>query len=432
LDGDGREHAVGTEAGLVIEQRWSHIIPVTFVMYTIAFVDRTNVSLALPSMSRDLHMDPAQAGAASGIFFLGYILLQIPAGYLASHWSPKKLIAVMLILWGACSAATGFVHSWHQFAIARFLLGLAEGGVWPATLVLISRWFPRIERARANAYWMLCLPAAVVLSSPISGWILGRWDWRVLLVSEGILPILWLIIWLARINDYPSQAGWISPDEREHLERTLRLEADGAVLAAGGSFLSCLLSKHVLVMMVVSFLISAGTYGYLFWLPSVLESSSLLPENSARHFTIGILNAIPYIFAAIGMILISRHSDRHHERAKHVAACLGWAGICLIAGALVGSRSPASAFGLLCLVGVGSFGLLGPFWSIPTEVLPPAVAGSAFGLIQLSNLGGIVGPTLIGYLNKRTGNFRDAFIFLGFGWLAGALLSLLLRAPRAR
>lgn len=416
----------------MIEQRWSHIIPVTFVMYTIAFVDRTNVSLALPSMSRDLHMDPAQAGAASGIFFLGYVLLQIPAGYLASHWSPKKLISIMLVLWGACSAATGFVHTWHQFALARFLLGLAEGGVWPATLVLISRWFPRIERARANAYWMLCLPTAVVVSSPISGWILGRWDWRVLLISEGIVPILWLVIWLARIDDYPSQARWITSDERNYLERTLRLEASDAAIAARGSFFSTLVSKHVLVMMVVSFLISAGTYGYLFWLPSVLDSSSLLPASSGRHFTIGILNAIPYVFAAIGMVLISRHSDSHHERAWHVAACLGWAGICLIAGALIGSRSPASAFVMLCLVSVGSFGLLGPFWSIPTEVLPPAVAGSAFGLIQLSNLGGIVGPTLIGYLNKRTGSFTGAFIVLGIGWLVGALLSLLLRAPRSR
>lgn len=412
----------------MIEQRWSHIVPVTFVMYTIAFVDRTNVSLALPAMSRDLHMDPAQAGAASGIFFIGYVLLQIPAGYLASRWSPKKLVAIMLILWGVCSAATGFVQSWHQFVIARFVLGLAEGGVWPTTLVLISRWFPRAERARANAYWMLCLPVAVVLSSPLSGWILGRWDWRVLLISEGILPILWLIIWLASIDDFPDQARWISASEREYLDETLRLESNEPAAAVRMSFLSTLFGRQVLLMMVISFLISAGNYGYLFWLPSVLESSKLIRTNPARHLTIGILNALPFIVAAIGMVLISRHSDRHHERGKHVAACLGWAGVCLTASALVAGQSPTLAFLLLCLAGGGSYGLLGPFWSIPTETLAPAAAGSAIGLIQLSNLGGVFGPSLIGYLDKRTGSFAGAFALLGIGWLVAAFLCLLLRA----
>ena len=414
------------------EQRWSHIVPVTFVMYTIAFVDRTNVSLALPSMSRDLHMDPAQAGAASGIFFFGYVLLQIPAGYLAGRWSPKRLIAIMLVLWGLCSAATGLVHTWHQFAIARFLLGLAEGGVWPATLVLIARWFPRAERARANAYWMLCLPAAVVVSSPLSGWILGHWDWRVLLISEGVLPILWLIMWLARIDDYPRQARWISPDERGYLEKTLSSESEEAGAAVRYSFLASLFSRQVLVMMVIAFLVSAGNYGYLFWLPSVLESSNLTPMDAARHLLIGILNALPFLATAIGMVLISRHSDRRHERPKHVAVCMAWAGTCLTTSALLAGRSPTVAFALLCLAGAGSFGMLGPFWAIPTETLPPAVAGSAFGLIQLSNLGGVFGPSLIGYLDKRTGSFTAAFVVLGIGWLVAALLCLLLKGTRSQ
>src|SRR5580658_6139927 len=249
------------------DRRWLRIIPVAFVMYTFAFVDRTNISLALPSMSRDLRMDPVQAGAASGIFFLGYVLLQIPLGYLASRWSPKKLVACMLIAWGLCSTATGFIHSWTQLLLVRFLLGLAEAGVWPATLVLLSRWFPRAERARANAYWMLCLPVAVVLSSPISGWILSRWNWRVLLVSEGLLPILWLAVWLVGIEDEPNQARWISAGEREFLNAARYEEMNDPAIPSRQSLISSLLSRQVLVMMAILFLVSTGNYGYLFWLP---------------------------------------------------------------------------------------------------------------------------------------------------------------------
>ncbi|MGC1686681.1 MAG: MFS transporter, partial [Candidatus Acidiferrales bacterium] len=393
------------------------------------FVDRTNISLALPSMSRDLHMGPVQAGAASGIFFLGYVLLQIPLGYLASRWSPKKLVACMLVAWGLCSTATGFIHSWSQLLVVRFLLGLAEAGVWPATLVLLSRWFPRAERARANAYWMLCLPVAVVLSSPISGWILSRWNWRVLLVSEGLLPILWLAVWLVGIEDEPNQARWISAREREFLNAARYEEMNDPAIPSRRPIISSLLSRQVLIMMAILFLVSTGNYGYLFWLPSVLESPIFHSGHSPNHIVVGFLNALPYIVAGIAMVLISRHSDRQRERAKHVAVALLWAGICLTASAFVSVHSPVCAYGLLCLVSAGSFGMSGPFWAIPTETLPPAIAGAALGLIQVSNLGGLVGPTLIGYLDKTTGGFTSAFVVLGIGWIAAALLCGLIRQP---
>ncbi len=412
------------------DQRWLRIIPVAFVMYTFAFVDRTNVSLALPSMSRELHMDPAQAGAASGIFFLGYVLFQLPLGYLASRWSPKKLVACMLVAWGLCATATGFVHSWSHLLVVRFLLGLAEAGVWPATLVLLSRWFPRVERARANAYWMLCLPVALVCSSPVSGWILSRWNWRALLLAEGLLPILWLIVWLVGIDDEPSQARWISAEEREFLEAARNEEVHDPAFPLKKSLISSLLSRQVLIMMLISFLISTGNYGYLFWLPSMLESRIFRSGHSAGHIAVGFLNALPYIVAVIAMVLISRHSDRHQERVKHITAALLSAGIGLIASALLSVHSPVWAFGLLCLVSAGSFGIMGPFWAIPTETLPPAMAGAALGLIQVSNLGGLVGPTLIGYLNKTTGGFTSAFVVLGIGWIAAALLCALIKQPK--
>jgi sugar phosphate permease len=400
-------------------------------MYTIAFVDRTNVSLALPRMSVDLHMDAAQAGAASGIFFVGYVLLQIPGGYLASRWSPKWLVSIMLAAWGLCSASAGLVQSWRQFFVLRFLLGLAEAGVWPATLVLISRWFPRAERARANAYWMLCLPAAAIVFSPISGWILGRWNWRVLLISEGILPIVWLLFWMRLIDDKPDKASWLSSLEREHLQKTNQ-EVPPLDTTPQQSLTSVLFRPVVLVLLLISFLVSAGNYGFLFWLPTVLESLGSYRRSPLTQLQVGFLNALPYVTAALGMIWISKRSDRSQERFRHVAAALALAGTLLLISVFAGGRSPAMAFGLLCLATVGSFGMLGPFWAIPTEVLPSAVAGPAIGMIQLSNLGGAFGPMLVGFLDKHTGSFKDAFYLMGLGWCAGAVLCLLLQRGRLR
>jgi sugar phosphate permease len=408
------------------QQRWLRIIPVAFIMYTIAFVDRTNISLALQPMIRDLHMSPTQAGDAAGVFFWGYLLLQIPGGYLAHRWSAKRFVSVLLVIWGVCSAATGLVGTWRQFWVMRLLLGVAEGGVWPATLVLLSNWFPRAERARANAYWMLCLPVSVVLSSPLSGWILGRWNWRVLLISEGALPFLWLIVWWYFISDHPHQARWISVEERDYLETTLRRESGELHSDASEPYLRALLRPHVLLMVAIYFLDTSGNYGYLFWLPSALQKATTM--SSVR---VGFFFAIPYVMTAIGMVLISRHSDRRCERRKHVAFAVAWGGVLLLSGVLASNRAPALSFMLIAVVGAGSYGVLGPFWAIPTETLPRSVAGSAMGLINaLGNLGGYFGPLAVGYLNQRTGNFLWAFGVLSAGFLAASGLSLLLRPAR--
>ena len=408
--------------GVVPEQRWLHIITVAFIMYTIAFIDRTNISLALPSMSRDLHMDPEQAGSAAGIFFWGYLVLQIPGGYLAQRWSAKRFVAILLVVWGACSALTGLVRNGDEFWVMRLLLGVAEGGVWPATLVLLSHWFPRAERARANAYWMLCLPVAVIASSPLSGWILGRWNWRVLLIAEGLFPLAWLAVWWLLIDDRPHQAHWISPEERGYLESTLKREAGDLVPVRPEPYLSALFRPQVLAMIAIYVLLNTGNYGYLFWLPSALGSSKLAGGGHLSNVVIGVLNAVPYVITAIGMVLLSRHSDKRRERHGHVALGLVFGGLCLLGSVLASRQSPALSFFLICLVGAGSYGALGPFWAIPTETLPPAVAGSAMGLINaIGNLGGWLGPRLVGTLNKRTGNFLYAFGVLSASLLIGSL-----------
>jgi len=403
------------------EQRWLRILTVSFVMYTIAYIDRTNVSMALPAMSADLHMDPRQAGDAMGIFFWGYLLLQMPAGHLAQSWSAKRVVAILLVAWGVCSVVTGLVHTAREFWIMRLVLGLAEGGVWPAVLVLVAHWFPRAERARANAYWMLCLPLSVVISSPLSGWLLTHWNWRVLLIVEGGLPFVWLLVWLGLIDDYPRDAGWISQQEREYLETTLADEAAELKTQDRVSYLSALLSPQVLILTVIYFMRNFGSYGSLFWLPTALGKGMKLGD-----FAIGIVITIPYILAGIWMVAVAKSSDKSGERRWHMSSTLVVSGAAFLAALFV-QRFPMVSFALLSIAVAGVYASLGPFWALPTETLPKKVVATAMGLINaIGNLGGYFGPVVVGYFLKHSGGFVYGFGLLGIALLVGAGLGFLL------
>src|ERR1700742_1069779 len=248
------------------KERWLRIIPIALLMYTISFINRTNISLALPAISHDLHLSGSEAGQLAGIFFWGYLLLQIPGGYIAERWSAKWLIAVMLAAWGLCAVGCGLARNGQELAMMRFLLGLAEGGVYPATLVLLSHWFPRGERARANGLWNLCLPMAVVFSSPLSGWLLDQWSWRVMLVASGVVPFVWLVLWILFVDDSPRKARWISPAEREYLEHTLAGERQAVGAGRRGSYLTTLLQPQVMLMVGIYFCFIFGSIGMVFWL----------------------------------------------------------------------------------------------------------------------------------------------------------------------
>jgi sugar phosphate permease len=407
-------------------KRWIRIIPVATAMYAIAFINRTNISLALPSMSRDLHMNSLQAGSIAGIFFWGYLVLQIPGGYLASHWNTKWFVSILLIGWGACAVVCGLVRTWQELWIMRLLLGVAEGGMYPATLVLLAHWFPRNERARANAWFSLALPLSLILVSPLSGWLLDRWNWRVMLVAEGALPFLWLLIWIAGIHDYPRQAPWISADEREYLESAFRREAVSSSAVNREIYWQVLFSPPVLLLALVKLLMLSGQLGYLFWLPSVIEKA-----KGISNLLAGTLYTIPFIVGAVAMLLNSSHSDRTRERRGHVAMPMAVGGLALFSGILTSERAPTAAFVLVCLAGIGAFAPLGPFWAIPTECFSRKMAGSVAGFVNgIGNLGGYLGPFLVGYLNKRTGSFVYGFGFLGAFLLIGAALSSGLIAPR--
>jgi MFS family permease len=408
-------------------QRWLRIIPVALIMYTISYVDRTNISLALDpkisSMMRDLLMDDRMKGEAAGIFFLGYVLLQISGGHLANRWSAKKLISLCLIFWGACAVGCGLATTFRQFAVTRFCLGMAESSVYPATVVLLTHWFPRRERARANALWNLCQPLAVAVSAPFTGWLLGAYGWQTMLILEGILPFIWLPIWWFFISDHPREAKWISPEERNFLETTLEQEAVELEPAKPIPFWERFVRGEILVMIVMNFIHNSQAYGCMTFFTEGLKHKQFSPLQY------GILFAVPYAVTAVIMVLNSWHSDKTQERRGHIALVYTISGASLIASVLLQQHFWLS-YTFMCLAIPGPYAALAPFWAIPTETLPCNMMGPVIGLVNaIGNTGGFAGPFIVGWLEMRYHSTAIPFNGLGVAMLVAAGLAFLL--PKA-
>jgi MFS family permease len=406
------------------QDRWLRIIPVALIMYTISYVDRTNISLSLDpkisSMMRDLAMDDRMKGEAAGIFFVGYLLLQVPGGWLASRWSARKVVGLCLIGWGICAMGCGLCRTFRQFEWMRFLLGVGESAVFPATLVLLANWFPRSERARANAWWGLCQPLAVAGSAPFTGWLLGAYGWQRMLFLEGLLPFLWLPLWWFFIRDHPAEAKWIEPQEREFLETTLQKESAELEPREKTSLWARFREPSIFVMIALYFLHNCAAYGCMTFFTSGLKGRGFSPLQY------GILFSVPYVVTAILMILNSWHSDKTRERRAHVAVAYGISGVSLILSVLCSGYFWLS-YALMCLAIPGPFAGMAPFWAILGETLPKSVMGSVLGLVNaFGNLGGFAGPYVVGWLMKKYESTAISFQALGLGMLACAGLAFLL------
>ena len=396
-------------------------------MYTISYVDRTNVALAfdprLSTAMADLGMNDTTKGNAIGIFFWGYLLLQIPGGYLANRWSTRKVVSLCLLAWGVAAVGCGLARTGTEFRVMRFFLGVAESGVYPATLVLLANWFPRGERARANACWNLCQPLAVAGAAPVTGALLGAWGWRWALIAEGILPFLWLPVWWFGIKDHPRDAKWISGEERNYLETTLEAESREMEPTTKAPLWKSLTQPVLFVMAPICFLMNFCSYGCNTFLSSALKS----PDRNFTPFETGVLFAIPYLVTAVVMVLVSRHSDRTRERRFHVAAVYAVTGVCLIASVLAARHSFWLSFLFLCLAIQGPFAGLAPFFAIFPEQMPMSAVGAAMGLVNaVGNFGGWAGPAAFGWLKQQTGGTAVPFTVMGTAILVSAALCFLL------
>jgi sugar phosphate permease len=402
----------------LLGNRWLRILGIALIMYVMSFIDRVNMAMAAPAMRAELGLSPAAIGFAAGFFPWGYIILQIPAGRLAGVWSAKRVILIQLVLWSTVALSTAFVHSGTELILNRFALGLAEGGVLTCTIVLIRAWFTRAERARANTLFLLSLAIGPVIANPISGIVLAYVGWRAMFVVEALPALLWGLVWWWAIADGPHEARWLHPAERERLVAALAAES-AQVEAPRGHWLSTLWHPAVLLLAFYNFAALTAEYGVNFWLPTVLK------ETGRLILTVGFLSAIPYAVGALLMILVAWNSDRTQERKWHMIGATAAAGILLMLASLAPQGSTFAI--LFCLtLSIGAFlGRFGPFWTLPSEILPPAVAGVGIGLINgAGNLGGTVGPYFFGYVRTMTGTFSLALLVGGLSLVVGSLIAV--------
>lgn len=410
-----------TAAPPVGRARWVRLIPVALIVYVISYMDRTNISFAFSGLGQDLHLDKAQQGLAGGVFFLGYLVLQIPGGHLAERWSAKKFVTIMIVAWGVFALLSGVVQSFGQLLVVRLLLGVAEGGIWPAILVLISHWFPRRERARAFGVWMMNIPISSIITAPLSGWILSFSEWRALFFIQGALPfVIALPLWWLLVSDRPSQASWVSASERDWIEDSL--VADNRDAPAFAGYGQVFRSSVVWRLVLVYFLIQVGFYGLTLWLPTLLKGTT-----GGNSTLVGWLTAIPYLVAAVAMYLNARAADRNRRYGLHVLASLAIGAVALVASVALGSLAALSIV-LVSFAMAGALAYDGPFWASASLAVPVTLAGGAMGLINaLGNLGGFVGPYVGGYLQDVSGSFLSTSVVLAMALLLGGLVMITLR-----
>jgi len=406
--------------------RWFRLIPIAMIVYIISFMDRTNIGYAFAGIGRDFHVGKAAQGAAGGIFFIGYVLLQIPGGWLAEHWSAKRFIAVMIVFWGATAVLCGAVNNFTELMIARFFLGVAEGGIWPAVLVLISHWFPVRERARAYSFWMANLAISSIITQPLSGWIVSAADWRALFYIEGALPFLIALpLWLLFIKDTPREAPWCPPAERAYIETSLA--HDNADQPRQAPFSTIFRTGMVWRLVAVYFLIQIGFYGLNMWMPTLLKHLT-----QAGFGAVGLIATLPYLTAIALMWFNGVLADRSAAYPRHVLMPMVLAAVSLILSVLIGQNVLWLSVSFLCLAMGGAMAYDGPFWAAASRTLPPVVVGGAMGLINaLGNPGGYVGPYFGGYLQQVTGGFLSTAILLSGSLLVAGLVMMTVRVRKA-
>jgi MFS family permease len=405
--------------------RWMRILGVAFVMYILSYMDRTNIAMAIPAMRSELRLSASAIGFATGMFFWGYIILQIPAGRLAAVWSAKWVIFGLLMFWSLVSLSTAFVRNENELILNRFILGLFEGGVLTSTIVLIRKWFTRAERARANTMFLISIPVASVIANPISGVVLEHFGWQMMFILEALPGVVWAAVWVWAISDEPQSVNWLDGEEKTRL--IAELESEQAEIApVHGHWIRTIWHPAVLLLALYNFAALMAEWGVTFWLPSILKQTGL------SITAVGFLSAIPYAAGAVMMILVAFNSDRMQERKWHMIGATAMSGVFLLMAQFAGQGSTVAILVFLTLAVASFFGRFGPFWTVPTEVLPPAVAGVGIGLVNgAGNLGGTVGPYFFGYIRELTGSFTMALTTAGISLIIGSLIAVPIRARRA-
>jgi D-galactonate transporter len=405
------------------------IIPYLFLCYIFNYLDRFNISFAALEMKADLGFGDAVYGLGAGMFFLGYVFFEVPSNLMLEKVGARMWISRIMLTWGVVSCAMMFVKTPFSFYLLRFLLGLSEAGFFPGIILYLTYWIPAKERARTFALFMTSTSLAGVLGGPISAVLLNMrgveglqgWQWMFLL--EGIPSVLLGVFTFFYLTDEPRKAAWLTGEEREWLHQKLKAESEAKQKRHGFTLSKALLHPRVWHLCLLYFSIIISFYGVAFWLPQIVKNFSGLSNSM-----VALLSALPYLCASIGMVLTANHSDRNNERRWHVAipalaGCLG-----LVLSALFQQDHSWLALLALCMAATGIWSTLGPFWSLPAVFLSGTAAAGGIALINsIGNVGGFVGPYLIGFMKERTNHFESGILILAVSLLGTALLALTIK-----
>ncbi|MFP7297058.1 MFS transporter [Neobacillus niacini] len=403
----------------IAKKRWFYLIPIAFITYSLAYLDRANYGFGAASgLAKDLDITAATSSLLGALFFLGYFFFQVPGAAYAEKKSAKVLIFWSLIAWGLLATATGMVTNVKLLFVIRFALGVVESAVMPSMLVLLSNWFTKKERSRANTFLILGNPATVLWMSIVSGYLVESVGWRWMFIIEGLPAVVWAFIWWKLVNDKPRDAKWLTDKEKSDLELQLAKEQEGIkpVKNYGEAFKS----KPVILLSIQYFLWSIGVYGFVMWLPSIIKAAP-----NMDIVTTGWLSSVPYILAIVLMLTASYFSDKMMNRSAFVWPFLLIGAIAFYASYAIGTQHFWISFVLLVIAGGAMYAPYGPFFAIIPEILPRNVAGGAMALINsMGALGSFVGAYIVGYLNGVTGGFGASYIFMAGSLFLSAILTV--------
>lgn len=399
------------------------LVPLLMALYFVNYLDRTNLGIAKAEVSADLQLSATMFGLASGIFFIGYVLVEVPSNLALVRFGARRWLARIAVSWGVVAVAIAFAPNAHTLLALRFLLGVAEAGLFPGVVFYLSQWFPAAYRARVVGVFMLAIPIASAIGTPLAAWLIqaghgvaGLAGWRVMMICLGAPAVLLGVLCWFWLTDRPADAHWLSAAQRNWLTQTLDAEHRETAARHRYPLRRTLTSPRVWALALVYFGIAYGLYALAFFLPSIIAGFRETFGVQLSLIQVGLITAVPYTFAAAAMFFWSRRADRRREYVWHVALPLALGALTIPVALYL--RHPVAVMVPVTLAAVGIYSALPVFWALPSKFLTGAAAAGGIGLINsLGNLGGFAAPYATGALSDLTGANRAGM------WAVGAVLA---------
>ncbi len=410
------------------------LVPLLMALYFVNYLDRTNLGIAKAEISADLQLSATMFGLASGIFFIGYVLVEVPSNLALARFGARRWLARIAVSWGIVAVAIAFSPNATTLLVLRFLLGVAEAGLFPGVVFYLSQWFPAAYRARVVGTFMLAVPVAAAIGTPLAAWLIqsghgtfGLAGWRFMMLCVGLPAVLLGVLSWFHLTDRPADAHWLTEDQRRWLIERLATEERAVRSRFHYPLGRTLTSPRVWALALVYFAVAYGLYALAFFLPTIVAGFRKTFAVQLSLVEVGLITAVPYVFGAAAMRLWSRHADRTGEHVWHVAVPLAAGGAAIPVALYL--HNPFAVMGAVTIAAVGIFAALPVFWALPTRFLTGAAAAGGIGLINsLGNLGGFAAPYATGALEDSTGSDRAGMWAVGLVMMVGAALVVWLRA----